>query len=55
METIQVEHLLIDSIAVCRRRIKVLGSMFANRDHNASLAPISILELIHVLGLSESL
>nr|AMS38365.1 hypothetical protein [Bactrocera tryoni] len=49
------EHLLIDCTAVCRRRIKALGSMFPNRDHIASLAPSSILDFINMLGLSESL
>ena len=48
-------HLLVNCTAVCRRRVKALGSMFPNRDRIASLAPSSILEFINMLRLDESL
>ncbi len=55
MEPETPEHLLMNCTAVCRRRIKALGSMFPNRDCIAHLAPSKILKFIYILGLDESL
>ncbi|XP_069966728.1 uncharacterized protein [Bactrocera oleae] len=49
------EHLLMNCTAVCRRRIKALGSMFPHRDCIASLAPSRILEFINMLGLDDTI
>ncbi|XP_049304030.1 uncharacterized protein LOC125776332 [Bactrocera dorsalis] len=49
------EHLLIDCIAVCRRRSKALGTTFPDRDHIDSLAPSKMLKFIDLLGLGEFL
>lgn len=49
MEPETPEHLLID----CRRSVKVLESMFPNKDHIATLATCSILEVINVVMAEE--
>ena len=54
MESETPEHLVVVCTAVCRCRVKTLGSMFLNRDRMASLAPSSILDLINMLGFDES-